>query len=327
MFAQPPQTEHDGRERRVGVEIEYQGPQPRPVAERLAERLGGRVVEKNPFLYDIEDTAHGTYGVEVDARFLKNREYLELLERMGFDLRESPLREPLESWIGRVSAAIVPQELVTPPIPLSELSLVDELREELRALGARGTRDALVYAFGVHFNPEIWSDEVESIRNVLQAFLLLYDGLVATMDLARRVGPFVSDFPEPYRDLVLDPEYTPDLEIFVRDYVEHNPTRNRSLDLLPVLVHLWPEGPWHRLEEPGLVNGRPAFHYRLPDSRIDDAGWTVAEAWAPWVTIERWADDRSDLEHLIRAYRKNRQDHPLAHRWHWRAQAEEALFA
>lgn len=325
VFAVPPETELEGNERRVGVEIEYQGPRPRPAAERVRETVGGDITEKSPFELEISGGQHGTFRVEVDARFLKNREYLQLLENMGVDVRDTPLQQPLEDWLGKVSSAIVPQELITPPLPLSALPVVDELREALRLMGARGTRDSMVYAFGVHFNPEIWSRDVRVVRNVLQSFLLLYDGLVATMDLSRRIGPFVSDFPEPYRKLVLDPDYDPDLEGFVRDYVDHNPTRNRSLDLLPLLTDLLPAGPWDRLEEPELVNARPAFHYRLPDSRIDDPGWTIAEVWAPWVRIETWAVRRDELEALIEAYRENAREHPWNYRWRWRDHAAEAL--
>lgn len=325
MFARPPEAHVDGRERCVGVEIEYQGPRPRPAAEAVRRRLGGTIVEKSPFDLRVEGTPLGDFRVEVDARFLKNREYLDFLERVGVDVRDSPLREPLEDWLERVSAAIVPQELVTPPLPLSELPRLEELASDLRALGAKGTRDSLFYAFGVHLNPELWSREVRVVRNVLQSFLLLYDGLVATMDLARRIGPFVSDFPEPYRDLVLDPDYDPDLATFVADYVHHNPTRNRSLDLLPVLKELHAPGPWHLLEEPDLVSARPAFHYRLPDSRIDDPGWTVAETWAPWVRIETWACNRDALEGLLERYATNARGHPWGYRGRWRDAAMEAL--
>lgn len=325
MFAVPPTTHFEGHERRVGVEIEYQGPRPRPAAERVRDAVGGEVTEKSPFEFEVAGGRLGTFTVEVDARFLKNRQYLRLLETMGVDVRDTGLQQPLEDWLGKVSAAIVPQELVTPPLTLSDLPIVDELREALRIMGARGTRDSMVYAFGVHFNPEIWSREVRVVRDVLQSFLLLYDGLVASMDLARRIGPFVSDFPEAYRKLVLDPTYDPDLERFVRDYVQHNPTRNRSLDLLPLLTELHPDGPWERLEEPELVQARPAFHYRLPDSRIDDPGWSIAEVWAPWVRIETWAARRAELETLIEAYEKNMRDHPWNHRWHWRDRAAEAL--
>lgn len=325
MFAPTPHLEFEGHERRVGVEIEYQGPQPFPAAECVRDVVGGEVIEKSPFDFRVTGGPLGEFSVEVDARFLKNREYLTLLENMGVDVRDTPFQQPLEDWLGRVSSAIVPQELVTPPLPLSKLPVVDELREALRRLGARGTRDSVVYAFGLHFNPELWSRDVRDVRNVLQAFLLLYDGLVATMDLSRRIGPFVSDFPEVYRKLVLDPSYDPDLPGFVRDYVEHNPTRNRSLDLLPVLTELSPEGPWDRLEEPELVQARPAYHYRLPDSRIDDPDWTIADAWAPWARIEQLAHDRPALEGWIDAYRQNASEHPWNHRWHWRDRAEEAL--
>jgi len=324
-FTRAPHLEIDGHPRRVGVEIEYQGPRPAVAARALSDHLGGELVEVNPFHYEIRGTEHGTFSVEVDARFLKNREYLDLLERLGVEVRDTPLQESLESFLRRASAAIVPQELVTPPLPIAELASLEGIEQELRSLSAKGTKDSLFYAFGVHFNPEIWSRDVRVVRNVLQSFLLLYDGLVATMDLARRIGPFVSDFPDVYRDLVLAPDYDPDLRDFARDYVAYNPTRNRALDLLPLLEDLLPDGPWDVLEEPELVSPRPTFHYRLPDSRIDDPSWSLADAWWPWARIEQIADDRSELSRLIESYVANRTDHPWNHRWLWRERAEKAL--
>jgi hypothetical protein len=85
---------------------------------------------------------------------------------------------------------------------------------------------------------------------------------------------------------VLSPSYWPTLAQFARDYVQANPTRKRSLDMLPLLLH----------HEPGLaprfsgkVKPRPALHYRLPDARVGRPGWTIDADWDRWLAVERLA--------------------------------------
>jgi hypothetical protein len=50
------------------------------------------------------------------------------------------------------------------------------------------------------------------------------------------------------------------------------------------------------------INARPTFHYRLPDARVSDPGWSIAPDWNRWVAVERVAADRGRLERLGRAY-------------------------
>jgi hypothetical protein len=50
------------------------------------------------------------------------------------------------------------------------------------------------------------------------------------------------------------------------------------------------------------INKRPTFHYRLPDARISDPGWSIAPDWNRWVAVERVAGDRAKLDSLGRAY-------------------------
>jgi hypothetical protein len=75
--------------------------------------------------------------------------------------------------------------------------------------------------------------------------------------------------------------------------------------MLPVLYGLRPSivkaalGP----EELRLVKARPAFHYRLPDCKVDLPGWSVAQPWRQWVFIESLAHDTALLDELINAWR------------------------
>ena len=50
------------------------------------------------------------------------------------------------------------------------------------------------------------------------------------------------------------------------------------------------------------INGRPTFHYRLPDARVSDPGWSIAPDWNRWVAVERLAADRATLDMVCRTY-------------------------
>ena len=50
------------------------------------------------------------------------------------------------------------------------------------------------------------------------------------------------------------------------------------------------------------INGRPTFHYRLPDARVSDPGWSIAPDWNRWVAVERLAADRERLDAVGAAY-------------------------
>jgi hypothetical protein len=325
MFVRPPVSEFRGRERRVGFELEFHGPEIESVAEALGRRLGARPHAQSRFAYLIEHPELGEFRLEYDARFLKQGWYIEYLEKLGIEIRDPSWREDLDRWVERLSAELIPQELVTPPLPLSQLELADQLREELQVLGAKGTRESAVYAFGLHLNPELWSEEVVVLRRVLQAFMLVYDALVPTMNWSRRIGPHVSDFTEAHRKHVLRPDFDPSLDEFVETHLRYSPTRNRALDLLPALKAIHPNADWESLEEPGLVKARPAFHYRLPDSRVDEPSWSLAEAWSSWVQVERLATDPDRLEHLIERYVEVRAHNPIGFRRAWRRHAEETI--
>jgi len=132
------------------------------------------------------------------------------------------------------------------------------------------------------------------------------------VDPARRVLPFIGHFPDAYVRLVIDPGYAPDLGTLIDDYLEHNPTRNRELDLLPLFAHLDP-GRVERALPDAHVKARPTFHYRLPNSRIDDPAWGgVIEEWNRWLEVERLAADPARLEEACTAYRRHLDRSPLA---------------
>ena len=173
----------------------------------------------------------------------------------------------------------------------------------LRKLGAKGTDESVVYAFGVHINPEAPSLETGSVLNHLRAFLLLSDWLHAMMDIdfTRWLSPYINKFPRDYARKVVDPDYAPDQDGLIDDYIAANPTRNRELDLLPLLMHIDEERVRGRLDD-GLTSSRPTYHYRLPDCRLNDASWSLGREWNIWVQVERLAADPERLASWGRDY-------------------------
>ena len=119
--------------------------------------------------------------------------------------------------------------------------------------------------------------------------------------------------------LVLAPDYTPDMPGLIDDYLLHNPTRNRALDMLPIFCELDRERVMAGLppDEQNLVSGRPAFHYRLPDCKMNAPDWTVATDWNHWVFIEKLADNEALLEQLMAAWQQHYADFKLAQNKRW----------
>lgn len=306
-FRMPPRTENaQGETRRVGFELEFAGLGLDDAAAAVEEVFGGELVEVGEFQRLVADTALGDFRIELDWRLLRDGRYLELLERLGVPVERSDLEgtlDTLERMVGWLAEQVVPYEVTTPPIPLDQLDRVEELRAELAALKARGTGSRLRYALGLHLNPEAPALDGATLLAHLRAFLALYDRLLerSEIDITRSLSPFIDEFPAPYRRRVLDPAYGPTLEELAADYVEHNPTRNRPLDLLPLLAHILGEEAVAAVDEPQGVRPRPAFHYRLPNCRIDEAGWTVAQEWNRWLEVEELAARPEELDRLAAA--------------------------
>ena len=78
-------------------------------------------------------------------------------------------------------------------------------------------------------------------------------------------------------------------------------------------------------EERNLVSGRPAFHYRLPDCKINVPGWSVATAWNQWVFVERLACNGPLLHELITEWRYCHEKFSLAPKSSWVARLTSLL--
>jgi len=294
-----------GEPRRVGLEVEIGGLSLERTLDVIQATLGGRVEVRSRTEGRVQDTAYGSFSAEFDHAILRERSYLHPFEKLGLIAREdSALAQRFEDSVLKVAAEIVPIEVVTPPIAWHLLDRLDPLWSALRHAGAEDTHDSLLYAFGLHLNPEVPALDGGTLLAFVRAFLLLEDWLeeISHIDISRRISPFIRSFPEAYRRKVLVFDYAPDALAFADDYLADNPTRNRPLDLHPLLVHVHGQRLLERMDEASLVKPRPTFHYRMPNCELAKPGWTPALDWNRWLAVERLASDARMLEILSAAY-------------------------
>jgi hypothetical protein len=89
-------------------------------------------------------------------------------------------------------------------------------------------------------------------------------------------------------------------EIF-SDYLAHNASRNRALDLLPLLAEIDEERVRGTVDDP-RIKARPAFHYRLPNCQIERPDWSLSASWNTWLVVEQLACRPDDLHELGAAF-------------------------
>ena len=292
-FALPPLLRTaEGGPRRVGIEIEFMGIGAAAAARALALGLGGRVVEADPHAFHVEGTPLGEIAVELDIRYVHPR-----AQDASLPLHLSPR---LAALLGTALGPVVPCELVTPPVELERLAEVDRAVELLRRAGATGDGATWFGSLGLHFNVEPALLSAGTMLETLRALLLLEPRLRRqTMEGSGRRRFLPAPYPPAYVRKVLAPGYRPGLEAFAADYLAANPTRDRSLDLLPALLQLDPEGVRRRLRFE-KIKGRPVFHYRLPRAHVARPGWSLADGWNGWVEVERLAADPARLAEMAR---------------------------
>lgn len=286
--------------RHVGFELEFSGLDIDRCVRLIAEETGGVAQEINPWSFLVGQTEWGDFSVALDLQFVVNSGLSAWMRDAGLDEAiDAETIEAFEYAIGAFSSSLVPLELVTPPLPMDELVLIETLKERLRLAGALGTGANPFFGFGFHVNAEIPRLDTETILAYLRAFLLLYDYLSEMIkpDLTRRMTPFIDPFGSDYVMKALHPAYRPGMAQLIDDYLQANPTRNRALDLLPLLA--WIDGTRVRDTLPEeKIRPRPAFHYRLPNSYVDDERWHTFDAWNGWLLVERLADDAESLVSL-----------------------------
>jgi hypothetical protein len=220
-FADPPLRENAaGRPRTVGVEVEFGAIGARRAAAALAAGLGGAVAEEDAHALAVRGTALGDVMVEIDMRRAHPQRHR--------GTRWGRLGAAWAARLGTAAQCVVPRELVTGPLPIDRLALVDRAVGVLRRAGAR---EAGPVAFGLHFNPEPPRLDAETIAAILKAFVLLNDWLrreSRPRRLSHRLG-FGRDYPPAYVRRVVAADYWPDLAGLMGDYLAGPWCTNRGL--------------------------------------------------------------------------------------------------
>ncbi len=281
--------------RRVGVEIEFMGLGARAAARALAAGLGGTVVEADPHAFLVRGTPLGDVAVELDIRHVHPRAHGRTLPvRLG---------ARAAAWLGTALGGVVPRELITAPVPVDGLAEVDRAVEVLRRAGATGRGATLFGSLGLHFNVDPPGLGAEALAATLKAFLLLDPWLRrgVAAGRARRPSFLPAPYPAGYVRRAVAPDYWPDLPTLADDYLAANPTRDRGLDLLPVLLHRDEARVRARLPRE-KIGARPALHYRLPQAHVGEPGWSIMPDWDRWTAVEGLARDPGRLRALGRVY-------------------------
>lgn len=295
-FKTPPVTTTENDDvRRVGFEIEFTGLTIGNVIQILKDVFGGELDRKSAVEYILQTPEYGKFKVELDWEFLKST---------ALDAKINDDGHEWVDFLHQIALSVVPVEIVSPPFPLDKLEQLDKLIPALRNAGAKGTDDSVVAAFGVHINPELPSLDVQTVHRYLQAFGLLQWWLNEAHDvnLARKISPYIQLYSEEYVELLLDKTYQ-DMSDLIDDYLVHNPSRNRALDMLPLFAFI-DQQRVHNTVSDSKVNQRPTFHYRLPDCLIENTHWSFATSWNIWHLVEVLAADPTELDFLSRRFRQ-----------------------
>lgn len=294
IFELPPCIKRDdGSVRRVGFELEFSGIDLDATAEALQSSLGAALTSKTAAERVLQAEDLGEFTVELDWAYLKKK---------AAEKGHSASDEEWLERLGETAAALVPVEVVCPPIPVTDLAELNPMVAALREAGAIGTEESLVAAYGVHVNPEIPALDAATLHAYIRAFALLQWWLVVhhAVDATRKLSPYIDLYSEAYVEQVLGASQ-PDMDEIFSAYLEHNASRNHALDLLPLLAEI-DEARVQKAVDDARVKARPTFHYRLPDCDIERADWSLAEAWNAWCVVEKLAAQPEALDALAAKY-------------------------
>ncbi len=281
-----------GQLRKVGFELEFTGLSIADVGRTLRTVLGGTLREESVAESALSVDDLGEFRIELDWKYIKNKAL------------EAEQKAP-NQWLDLLSqsaALVVPIEIVCPPLPLDRLAVLAPMVSALREVGASGTEDSIIAAFGVHINAEAPRLDAPCLSSYLRAFSLLQWWLVDGYDInwTRKLSPYVDLYPEAYLNQLFSVE-NPTMEQLVNDYLVHNASRNRALDMLPLLAEIDADR-INSVVDDDRVQARPAFHYRLPDCHIEKSDWSLADAWDSWLVVERLAGQKDMLDQLAATF-------------------------
>ncbi|WP_157698190.1 amidoligase family protein [Legionella clemsonensis] len=294
------------QERLVGFEIEYVGLSIQDSTKLLQKLYSGTIQVHNHQQWSLVNSALGTFNIEMDAQILKN-----LAKKSAENVKQKKvdIEGYLEKTISYVLQNVVPIEIITPPVLISQIALLNQIIPELRKNKAKDTHSSLLAAFGVHINPDVPKLNSTTILSYLQAYILLNDWLrdVIKVDLTREISPYIDEYPENYALKILQPSYKPSLSNLIDDYLLYNYTRNRSLDLLPLFAYMDDMKVRNHVDFT-LIKPRPTFHYRLPNTNLHSTSWDLIVEWRRWLVVEKLAANERLRMQLSEDYLKQKKE-------------------
>ncbi|MEO0634273.1 MAG: amidoligase family protein [Pseudomonadota bacterium] len=298
----------DGSPRKLGVEVEFNG-LPESAASRAWARETSGSAQRDGSAWVCDTPKFGA------CRFYLDTKYRDDLDQMGNDAVYGAAR------------MVVPVELVSDPFDPRHLPAFDAALGALRKAGAEGTEASVVHGFGVHLNVEIPRITGDHVARVACAFALLEPLLrdEIGLDLSRRILPFVDPYPRALVSALADRDGL-EIEALAELVLEHTTSRNHGLDLLPIFAECAPRAVKQFVDPDTKITARPAYHYRLPESRIDREGWGIAQDWRLWCMIEIVAGHDDVLSALKTGWRAW-ADGPHLTRESWVTSARDILKA
>lgn len=283
----------DNQLRRVGFELEFSGLTLEQATDAVQSALGGEARETTVAERQVRTDEFGDFNIELDWDYLKRQ------------AKKSADEDDPDEWLkhlGEAARLLVPIEVVCPPIANDRIEALTPMIQALRKAGAVGTEDSLIAAYGLHVNTEAPSLDAPVLHRYLRAFGLLQWWLVDAhhINISRKISPYIDLYPEDYLVRLLNQDEVGIDDIF-DDYLTYNASRNRALDLLPLLAELDDDRVRKAIDDP-KIKARPAFHYRLPDCHIERSGWSHCEGWNTWWLVEKLAQDEKKLKQLGDAF-------------------------
>jgi len=302
-FELPPQPcKENGDPRRVGFELEFSGIDLIQTVDTVERVLNAHISHKTEAEVELTSTEFGKFNIEIDWAYLKSKA-----------AKESGPNED-RTWVdllSRVAPLLVPIEVVCPPIAVTRLNELLPMVDALREAGAVGTEESFISAYGVHVNVELPDLTANTLGTYIRAYALLQWWIVDThkIDIARRISPYIDLYSKAYLRQVLS-HPNADMDQIFDDYLEHNPSRNRGLDLLPLLATIDEKRVRSVVDDP-RIKARPAFHYRLPDCRIEHSDWSLLVPYNSWLVVEKLANMPEAITELSAEFLSIERQRPL----------------
>ena len=304
-FQLPPHSlNQEGKIRTVGFELEYADVDLATGVAMQETLLDSNVESEGAFRFLLPWQGQGKFKLEVDSALLSEGTSKDYLTAVGIETRNLNLEQKIDDIVESLASVLVPCEIVTPPLPMNDIAVIDQIARGLRKRHTRGTGKFLPYSFELYINPEVASFDPGYLLRHIQAFVLLYSWICrdSKVDFTRKLSTYIKPYPADYIERIFSPAYSPDTEALIDDYMDDVGSRNHALDMLPLFAYMDEERVMAKAREPDLIKPRPAFHYRLANSQVDQPQWNVAGGWIYWVEVEKLAHNEEALQGLCHDY-------------------------